>query len=102
MAKITGKEGLYFKGKARCFDSENDMISAIESGSIKKGEKTVSLPFLKGICINSFLHRWSYSAIWAQEVVLVRFECKLCLSVSFLTVMLLSGMPEMLKVNHRT
>ena len=41
MAKITGKEGLQFRGKARCFDSEDAMIHAIETGSIKKGEKTV-------------------------------------------------------------
>lgn len=41
MAKITGKEGLNFKGKARTFDSEDDFVKAVESGSIKKGEKTV-------------------------------------------------------------
>lgn len=41
MAKITGKEGLDFKGKARTFDSEDDFVKAVESGSIKKGEKTV-------------------------------------------------------------
>jgi dihydroxy-acid dehydratase len=41
VAKITGKEGLHFRGKARVFDTEDDMIAAIEDGSIKKGEKTV-------------------------------------------------------------
>ncbi|KAI0770250.1 dihydroxy-acid and 6-phosphogluconate dehydratase [Fomes fomentarius] len=41
VAKITGKEGLGFTGKARAFDSENDFVAAVESGSIKKGEKTV-------------------------------------------------------------
>ncbi|KAG1885174.1 dihydroxy-acid/6-phosphogluconate dehydratase [Suillus subluteus] len=41
VAKITGKEGLGFTGKARTFDSEEDFVSAVESGSIKKGEKTV-------------------------------------------------------------
>jgi dihydroxyacid dehydratase/phosphogluconate dehydratase len=41
IAKITGKEGLGFTGKARTFDSENDFVRAIETGSIKKGEKTV-------------------------------------------------------------
>jgi len=41
VAKITGKEGLYFKGKARVFDTEDALIEAVESGSIKKGEKTV-------------------------------------------------------------
>lgn len=41
VAKITGKEGLGFEGKARTFDNETDFITAVESGSIKKGEKTV-------------------------------------------------------------
>jgi len=41
VAKITGKEGLGFTGKARAFDSEDDFVRAVENGSIKKGEKTV-------------------------------------------------------------
>ncbi|PPR08160.1 hypothetical protein CVT24_012124 [Panaeolus cyanescens] len=41
VAKITGKEGLGFVGKARAFDSEDEFVKAVESGSIKKGEKTV-------------------------------------------------------------
>ncbi|KAI0729609.1 dihydroxy-acid/6-phosphogluconate dehydratase [Fomitopsis betulina] len=41
VAKITGKEGLGFTGKARAFDTEDDFVRAVESGSIKKGEKTV-------------------------------------------------------------
>ncbi|KAF8272255.1 dihydroxy-acid/6-phosphogluconate dehydratase [Lactarius quietus] len=41
IAKITGKEGLGFTGKARAFDSEDDFICAVESGTIEKGEKTV-------------------------------------------------------------
>ena len=41
VAKITGKEGLGFTGKARTFDSEDAFTAAVESGSIKKGEKTV-------------------------------------------------------------
>jgi len=41
VAKITGKEGLGFVGKARAFDSEDDFVKAVETGSIKKGEKTV-------------------------------------------------------------
>jgi dihydroxy-acid dehydratase len=43
VAKITGKEGLEFTGKARTFDSEEDFVKAVESGSIKKGEKTVAI-----------------------------------------------------------
>ena len=41
VAKITGQEGLGFVGKARVFDTENEFVKAVESGSIKKGEKTV-------------------------------------------------------------
>ncbi|KAI0057817.1 dihydroxy-acid dehydratase [Artomyces pyxidatus] len=41
IAKITGKEGLGFTGKARAFDTEDDFVHAVESGSIKQGEKTV-------------------------------------------------------------
>ncbi|KAL6716935.1 dihydroxy-acid dehydratase ilv3 [Lecanora helva] len=41
VGKITGKEGLRFAGKARVFNDEDDMVSALEQGSIKKGEKTV-------------------------------------------------------------
>lgn len=41
VAKITGKEGTYFKGKARVFDEEGLFIEALENGEIKKGEKTV-------------------------------------------------------------
>ena len=41
VGKITGKEGLRFSGKARVFNSEDDMVYALEQGSIKKGEKTV-------------------------------------------------------------
>lgn len=41
MAKITGKEGTYFKGKARVFNEEYAFIRALEAGEIKKGEKTV-------------------------------------------------------------
>ncbi|KAL6946563.1 dihydroxy-acid dehydratase ilv3 [Hanseniaspora osmophila] len=41
VGKITGKEGTYFKGKARVFDEEPSFIAALERGEIKKGEKTV-------------------------------------------------------------
>ena len=41
VAKITGKEGTYFKGKARVFNEEYAFIRALEAGEIKKGEKTV-------------------------------------------------------------
>lgn len=40
VAKITGKEGTYFKGKARVFNDEESFIHALERGEIKKGEKT--------------------------------------------------------------
>ncbi|ORY27675.1 dihydroxy-acid/6-phosphogluconate dehydratase [Naematelia encephala] len=41
VSKITGKEGLRFVGKCRAFDDEDSFVKAVESGSIKKGEKTV-------------------------------------------------------------
>ncbi|MCH7707631.1 MAG: dihydroxy-acid dehydratase [Myxococcales bacterium] len=37
VAKITGKEGLSFSGPAKVFDSEEDMLHALEQGEIKKG-----------------------------------------------------------------
>jgi dihydroxy-acid dehydratase len=41
VGKITGKEGLRFVGKAKCYDAEDLFIEALERGEIKKGEKTV-------------------------------------------------------------
>jgi dihydroxy-acid dehydratase len=41
VAKITGKEGLRFSGPARCFDSEEAMLHALEQGRIAKGEVVV-------------------------------------------------------------
>lgn len=38
VAKITGKEGLYFSGPAKCFDSEEDMLHALEQKRIGKGD----------------------------------------------------------------
>ena len=41
VAKITGKEGLQFTGEAICFDSEEEMIKALEDGRIRKGHVIV-------------------------------------------------------------
>ncbi|KAK6341203.1 dihydroxy-acid dehydratase ilv3 [Orbilia brochopaga] len=41
VGKITGKEGLKFRGKAKVYDAEDLFIEALERGEIKKGEKTV-------------------------------------------------------------
>jgi dihydroxy-acid dehydratase len=41
VAKITGKEGLTFSGPARCFDSEEAMLAALEENLIKKGDVIV-------------------------------------------------------------
>jgi dihydroxy-acid dehydratase len=38
VAKITGKEGLVFTGTANCFDSEEDMLHALEQNKINKGD----------------------------------------------------------------
>jgi dihydroxy-acid dehydratase len=41
VAKITGKEGLRFSGPARVFDSEEDMLAALERGGIARGDVVV-------------------------------------------------------------
>ncbi len=41
VAKITGKEGLKFSGPAHAFDSEEDMLAALERGEIVAGEVIV-------------------------------------------------------------
>jgi dihydroxy-acid dehydratase len=41
VAKITGKEGLRFSGPAKVYDSEEDMLQALERGKIKKGDVIV-------------------------------------------------------------
>ncbi|MFN3193542.1 MAG: dihydroxy-acid dehydratase [Aureliella sp.] len=38
VAKITGKEGLIFKGPAKCYDSEELMLKALEEKQIEKGD----------------------------------------------------------------
>eukprot|EP00451_Oxyrrhis_marina_P041638 CAMPEP_0204414408 /NCGR_PEP_ID=MMETSP0470-20130426/20733_1 /ASSEMBLY_ACC=CAM_ASM_000385 /TAXON_ID=2969 /ORGANISM="Oxyrrhis marina" /LENGTH=616 /DNA_ID=CAMNT_0051410665 /DNA_START=25 /DNA_END=1873 /DNA_ORIENTATION=+ len=41
VAKITGKEGSAFTGRANCFDSEEDMLKGLEDGKIQKGDVVV-------------------------------------------------------------
>jgi dihydroxy-acid dehydratase len=41
VAKITGKEGLKFRGPARVFDGEEAMLAALEEGKIEKGDVIV-------------------------------------------------------------
>jgi dihydroxy-acid dehydratase len=41
VAKITGKEGLRFKGKARVFDSEESALQGILSGKVRAGDVVV-------------------------------------------------------------
>ena len=41
VAKITGKEGLYFTGPARVFDCEEDTIAALERNEVKPGDVVV-------------------------------------------------------------
>lgn len=38
VAKITGKEGLCFSGPAKCYDSEELMLAALEQNRIQKGD----------------------------------------------------------------
>jgi len=41
VAKITGKEGLQFKGPARVYDCEEDMLKGLENKEIRKGDVVV-------------------------------------------------------------
>ncbi|KAJ2084073.1 hypothetical protein H4R24_000282 [Coemansia sp. RSA 988] len=41
VAKITGKEGLQFAGTAKIFDSEDEMVRALERGEINKGHVVI-------------------------------------------------------------
>ncbi|KAJ1895412.1 hypothetical protein LPJ66_004608 [Kickxella alabastrina] len=41
VAKITGKEGLHFAGTAKVFDSEDEMLHALERGEIAKGHVVI-------------------------------------------------------------
>jgi len=41
VAKISGKEGLYFRGKARVFGSEEEGLARILDGTVKKGDVIV-------------------------------------------------------------
>jgi dihydroxy-acid dehydratase len=41
VAKITGKEGLKFSGPANVFDSEEEMLKALEDGKILKGDVVI-------------------------------------------------------------
>jgi dihydroxy-acid dehydratase len=41
VAKITGKEGLRFSGPAKVYDSEEEMLHALERGEITKGDVVV-------------------------------------------------------------
>jgi dihydroxy-acid dehydratase len=41
VAKITGKEGLSFRGPARVFDGEFELIAGIQSGRVQKGDVVV-------------------------------------------------------------
>ena len=41
VAKITGKEGLQFKGPARVYDCEEDMLKGLENKEVRKGDVVV-------------------------------------------------------------
>ncbi|MDX1363245.1 MAG: dihydroxy-acid dehydratase, partial [Arenibacter latericius] len=41
VAKITGKEGLYFKGTANVFDGEDAVNEGIKNGKVKKGDVVI-------------------------------------------------------------
>ncbi len=41
VAKITGKEGTKFTGTANCFDSEEEMLAAMQQKKVKKGDVVI-------------------------------------------------------------
>lgn len=41
VAKITGKEGEFFEGRAKVFDSEDDTVAAVKNGEIEKGDVVI-------------------------------------------------------------
>ena len=41
VAKITGKEGMHFTGRANVFDSEEEMLTALEQKQIHKGDVVI-------------------------------------------------------------
>ena len=48
VAKITGKEGLVFKGKARVFNKEHELDAALNKGEIPRGENLVLIVRYEG------------------------------------------------------
>lgn len=48
VAKITGKEGLSFRGKARVFDKEHELDEALAAGAIPRGENLVLIVRYEG------------------------------------------------------
>lgn len=48
VAKITGKEGMVFKGKARVFNKEHELDDALSSGSIPRTENLVLIVRYEG------------------------------------------------------
>src|SRR3546814_8548970 len=57
VAKITGKEGDFFKGRARVFDSEDEAVDTIKKGLIQKGANVVirSVGHTEGPGLNEML-----------------------------------------------
>jgi len=41
VAKITGKEGIQFKGPAKVYDGEEAMLAAVENNQISKGDVVI-------------------------------------------------------------
>ena len=84
VAKITGKEGLRFTGKARVFDTEDDLVTAVEQKTIKKGEKTVVVLRYKGPKGAAYLVSLSCysSSMWLSYLVLMLRGVLICLAVT--------------------
>jgi len=48
VAKITGKEGLRFRGRARCFNKEHELNEALDAGRIPRNEPLVLIVRYEG------------------------------------------------------
>ena len=64
VAKITGKEGTRFEGIALAYDSEEEMLAALEKGEIKKDVKQVVIIRYEG----------KSSRQWMYEYIRIIFE----------------------------
>jgi dihydroxy-acid dehydratase len=84
VAKITGKEGLKFTGKAMVFNKEHELDAALNAGQIPHGENVVVVVRYEGPKGGTYLHS---QALTSESYVLTNFATSG------------PGMPEQLKAS---